>query len=96
MIRRTVLALVVVPLLAHADAGPPPPPKVALVEFASPESMDRLARSKHKVDFFHLANHFEGQMNRAFCGPTTAVAHQSGSFQSETQRIVRYRSRVSQ
>src|SRR5258708_5333695 len=48
-------------------------PAPALVEFASPESMARLARSQHKVDFFHLANHFEGQINGGYCGPATAV-----------------------
>lgn len=50
------------------DAAPP-----ALVAFADPESMVRLGRSRHKVDFFRLANQFEGQTNKAFCGPTTAA-----------------------
>lgn len=45
----------------------------ALVAFAAPDSMERLARSHHRVDFFHLANQFESQGNKAFCGPTTAV-----------------------
>jgi hypothetical protein len=44
-----------------------------LVAFAAPESMVRLGRSRHKVDFFHLANQFEGQTNKVFCGPTTAA-----------------------
>ncbi|HTP28807.1 MAG TPA: phytochelatin synthase family protein [Anaeromyxobacteraceae bacterium] len=44
-----------------------------VVPFASPESMVRLERSRHKVDFFALANQFEGQQNAAMCGPATAV-----------------------
>ena len=44
-----------------------------LVEFTDPGSATRLARAQRKVDFFRLANHFEGQTNKAFCGPTTAV-----------------------
>jgi hypothetical protein len=54
-------------------AGAAPDVAVALVPFASPESVQRLARSQHKVDFFHLANHFESQSNKAFCGPTSSV-----------------------
>lgn len=45
----------------------------SIVPFASEASMRRLARSQHKVDFFKLANHFEGQQNRGMCGPTTSV-----------------------
>ncbi len=44
-----------------------------LVAFADPESMVRLSRSHHRVDFFHLANQFESQTNKVFCGPTTAA-----------------------
>jgi hypothetical protein len=44
-----------------------------LVAFADPDSMVRLSRSRHRVDFFHLANQFESQTTRAFCGPTTAA-----------------------
>jgi hypothetical protein len=44
-----------------------------LVNFTEPESMARLERSKFKVDFFHLANQFESQSNKAFCGPTSSV-----------------------
>jgi hypothetical protein len=58
-----------------AFAGPPPDAKAAaaLVQFASPESIKRLDRSKAKVDFFHLANHFESQQNLAYCGPTSST-----------------------
>jgi hypothetical protein len=44
-----------------------------LVNFTEPESIARLERSKFKVDFFHLANQFESQSNKAFCGPTSSV-----------------------
>lgn len=44
-----------------------------LVNFTEPESMARLERSKFKVDFFHLANQFESQSNKAFCGPASSV-----------------------
>lgn len=44
-----------------------------LVPFSSEESMQRLARSAHKVDFFKLSNHYEGQQNLGMCGPTSAV-----------------------
>ncbi len=63
----TALAL----LVALGAATPPNAP--ALVPFASPESIERLERSRHKVDFFTLANHYEGEQNMAMCGPATAV-----------------------
>lgn len=44
-----------------------------VLAFTAPESAERLARSRYKVDFFHLASHFEGQTNKAFCGPTAAT-----------------------
>src|SRR5215469_5890509 len=55
--------------------GPPPDAKAAaqLVSFATPESMKRLDRSKAKVDFFHLANHFESQQNMGYCGPASST-----------------------
>jgi len=60
------------PLTALAKDATAPAP-TALVSFSEPESMKRLERSKHKVDFFHLANQFESQGNKAFCGPTSSV-----------------------
>ena len=75
---RTTLFLVggglalVSPLAALAREATAPAP-TALVSFTEPESMKRLERSKHKVDFFHLANQFESQGNKAFCGPTTSA-----------------------
>lgn len=64
------------PLAAPPAGGPASPPAGSspiLVPFSSPESMARLERSKHKVDFFVLANHYESQSNGGMCGPTTAV-----------------------
>jgi hypothetical protein len=54
----------------NQDARPLSAPVIA---FSSKESMRRLARSSHKVDFFQLVNHFEGQQNLGMCGPTSAV-----------------------
>jgi hypothetical protein len=75
--RRSLLLLggglaLVSPLTALAKDAPAAAP-AALVSFSEPESIKRLERSKHKVDFFHLANHFESQTNKAFCGPTSAA-----------------------
>ena len=44
-----------------------------LVEWASPESAVRLARSSHKADFFPLSNHFISQDNAIFCGPVSSA-----------------------
>jgi hypothetical protein len=49
------------------------PPADALVPFAAPESQKRFARAAARVDFFHLANHFEGQLNMGYCGPASAT-----------------------
>ncbi|MFP2904336.1 phytochelatin synthase family protein [Pyxidicoccus sp. 3LFB2] len=60
------------PMTAPAK-GATPTTAPGLVTFAAPESIKRLERSRHKVDFFHLANQFESQGNKAFCGPTSSV-----------------------
>ncbi len=52
---------------------PGAPAADAVVPFASAESQRRLDRSTAKVDFFHLANHFEGQQNMGYCGPASAT-----------------------
>lgn len=54
----------------HALAAKTPE---SLVPFQSSEGRERLIRSKWNGDFFQLANHFEGQPNGIFCGPTTAA-----------------------
>ncbi|MCP3138811.1 phytochelatin synthase family protein [Pyxidicoccus xibeiensis] len=56
-----------------APARGPTPADPGLVTFSAPESIKRIERSRHKVDFFHLANQFETQGNKAFCGPTSSV-----------------------
>ncbi|MFP2926579.1 phytochelatin synthase family protein [Pyxidicoccus sp. 3LG] len=56
-----------------ATAKGPTPAGPGLVTFSAPESIKRIERSRHKVDFFHLANQFESQGNKAFCGPTSSV-----------------------
>ena len=42
-------------------------------KWGSPEGISRLEQSKYKTDFFKLANHFESQHNKIFCGPTSAA-----------------------
>lgn len=44
-----------------------------LLPFDSSAGMTRLAHASGTADFPALANHFEPQSNRAFCGPTTAA-----------------------
>ena len=46
-----------------------PQSKAAVLNWSSDEGITRLAESKHKVDFFKLANHFEGQTNKDFLRP---------------------------
>jgi hypothetical protein len=75
-LRTTLLALgggliAFAPMTAPAKGNTPAAPD--LVTFSAPESIKRLERSRHKVDFFHLANQFESQGNKAFCGPTSSV-----------------------
>lgn len=45
----------------------------AIVKWGSPEGISRLAESNYKVDFFKLANQFESQNNKLFCGPASAA-----------------------
>ena len=47
--------------------------QAALVDWASGESVERLSRSSHKVDFFPLSNHFISQDNSIFCGPVSSA-----------------------
>jgi hypothetical protein len=59
-----------------SPSGPPassPLRAVSLVRFDQPESAVRFERSRHKVDFFHLANQFEAQANGGFCGLASGV-----------------------
>ncbi|BCG63181.1 MAG: hypothetical protein methR_P0875 [Methyloprofundus sp.] len=45
----------------------------AIISWRSPEGIQRLAESNYKIDFFTLANHFESQHNKLFCGPASAA-----------------------
>lgn len=45
---------------------------VTLVEFGSKDGMQRFEKAK-KADFAPLANNFESQINRLFCGPATST-----------------------
>ena len=44
-----------------------------MVRWGSEEGIRRLEESRYKVDFFKLANHFESQSNKLFCGAASAV-----------------------
>ncbi len=44
-----------------------------LVEWSSEESVARLSRAEHKVDFFPLSNNFISQDNRIYCGPASSA-----------------------
>jgi len=45
----------------------------AIVSWGADEGIKRLEESQYKVDFFKLANHFESQNNKLFCGPASAA-----------------------
>jgi len=45
----------------------------AIVSWGVGEGIKRLEESQYKVDFFKLANHFENQNNKLFCGPASAT-----------------------
>ncbi|WP_374400159.1 phytochelatin synthase family protein [Niveibacterium sp.] len=63
------LASVAIALPAQADDST----ARELLPFGSAAGMARLARASGTADFPALANQFEPQSNRAFCGPTTAA-----------------------
>ena len=44
-----------------------------LVLWGSDEGMERFSRAEAKVDFFKLANHFESQNNKIYCGVASSV-----------------------
>lgn len=45
----------------------------AVIRWNSDEGIYRLENSQYKTDFFSLANHFESQENKLFCGPASAT-----------------------
>ena len=67
-----LLGLTVSPMQGHATSSADSRP-VALVEWESGESAERLSRSSHKTDFFPLSNHFISQDNAIFCGPVSSA-----------------------
>jgi phytochelatin synthase len=66
------LATFQTPAAFALDNAPAATPQ-ELAPFSSDEGLARLASSTAKVDFPALANQFEAQSNRAFCGPTSAT-----------------------
>lgn len=58
---------------AAPGASPGAPAASGTVAFSDPASAPRLERSKHKIDFFRLANQFETQQNVGYCGPASAT-----------------------
>ncbi len=66
MIRTLLIILVIAAISTPSFAA-------RLVSFESAEGMKRLERSQAKVDFFPLANHFESQENKMFCGVASSV-----------------------
>ena len=49
------------------------PDEQSIVGWGSIEGISRLEESNYKTDFFKLANQFESQHNKIFCGPTSAA-----------------------
>ena len=45
----------------------------AVVDWTSPEGISRLETSQYKKDFFRLANQFESQHNKVYCGVASAT-----------------------
>ena len=64
------VCMIGVPSPSHAQETPGSP---VLVDWTAPASQARLVRSAHRVDFFPLSNHFIGQDNKIFCGPTSVA-----------------------
>ncbi|WP_428356534.1 phytochelatin synthase family protein [Methyloprofundus sp.] len=49
------------------------PTHQAIVNWGSATGIHRLEESNYKTDFFKLANQFESQHNKIFCGPASAA-----------------------
>lgn len=66
---KPLLILLVAALpVAGSHAGSEGASPSALVGWDTPQSEERLTRSRHRADFFPLSNHFVSQNNRVFCG----------------------------
>lgn len=59
----------------HYDQYPPSnySKQVAVVNWNSPEGIERFTRTEYKGDFFRLAHHFKPQVNPAACGQAAAT-----------------------
>jgi hypothetical protein len=49
------------------------PKEKKIIPWGSEEGIHRLEESVYKIDFFKLANNFDIQNNKLFCGPATAT-----------------------
>ena len=50
----------------------------SLLPWSEPEAVERFKRA-YKTDFFALANHFESQNNKIYCGVASSVILTGGS-----------------
>lgn len=55
--------------------------QVAVVNWNSPEGIERLERTTYKGDFYRLAHHFKPQINPAMCGQAAATIILSGIYE---------------
>lgn len=67
--RSVVFSLVLLALSFSLEAGV----RTEVIAWDSKESIERLSRSKEKLDFFPLSNHFVSQDNNIVCGPATVA-----------------------
>ncbi len=77
---KTKLPLLIITLLSMAISACAPKQAVSVhndkstvIGWNSDEGIYRLENSRYKIDFFKLANHFESQENKLFCGPASAT-----------------------
>jgi hypothetical protein len=71
--RVTLYIVIAVTLNACTTTGTAQITDQAIVSWGADEGIKRLEESQYKVDFFKLANHFESQNNKLFCGPASAA-----------------------
>jgi len=67
----TIIMLSITACSASKNLATPDLP--VIIDWGTPEGVSRLEESNYKTDFFTLANHFESQHNKIFCGPTSAA-----------------------
>ncbi len=66
-------ALFIISLLLLSSCTTITPKEKDIIPWGSEEGIHRLEKSAYKIDFFKLANNFDIQNNRLFCGPATAT-----------------------